>query len=374
MSEKLTWVALRKAVAARTGMTEQQASNFLSAFVSATKSGLNTDGLVRINGLGAFQIKEMAPRKSVNVNTGETITIPGYRKLGFTAETAVKDALNHAEVDHAVRREIDQIVDPMQKLGAQAEEIVGILGELASMEVATPEPEPEPAVEPIPEPELEPAVEPIPEAVSEPEPETPVPPVISSEKPADSNGQSVQRPWLTAGITVLIFTLLLAGAYLYLGHKLINWADGLAQRIEQPVQKTTDEPSVDKMEEPTPVIENTDEPTSVVENTQPETTHQADSEPIAEPVHTESTLPDLSETLRYEELTEGSRLAWIAKKYYGDKDFWVFIYEANRDILPNPHTIKVGTRIRVPKLTGDWSNSNHPQTRAAIDMLNQKYN
>ena len=96
-------------------------------------------------------------------------------------------------------------------------------------------------------------------------------------------------------------------------------------------------------------------------------------EPTVSETVADGTMPSLSETLLYEELTAGSRLAWLAKKHYGSKDLWVFIYEANRDVLPNAHTIPIGTRIRVPKLEGKWLNPDDSATRAAIETLKEKY-
>ena len=57
------------------------------------------------------------------------------------------------------------------------------------------------------------------------------------------------------------------------------------------------------------------------------------------------------ELLLTEEITEGSRLAWIAKKHYGNKVYWPYLYEANKDRITNPSKIAIGTPIRVPKLT-----------------------
>ena len=58
----------------------------------------------------------------------------------------------------------------------------------------------------------------------------------------------------------------------------------------------------------------------------------------------------MDEILLTEEIAEGSRLAWIAKKHYGDKAYWPYIYAANKDRLTNPSMVTVGTPIRVPKL------------------------
>lgn len=49
-------------------------------------------------------------------------------------------------------------------------------------------------------------------------------------------------------------------------------------------------------------------------------------------------------------ITKGSRLAWLSKKYYGLSDFWVYIYEANRDRFDDPDKIPEGALIHVPKL------------------------
>jgi nucleoid-associated protein YgaU len=67
--------------------------------------------------------------------------------------------------------------------------------------------------------------------------------------------------------------------------------------------------------------------------------------------------PKTADTWRFddilltEEITPGSRLTWIAKKHYGDKIYWPYLYEANKDHISNPSNIPVGTPIRVPRLT-----------------------
>lgn len=47
---------------------------------------------------------------------------------------------------------------------------------------------------------------------------------------------------------------------------------------------------------------------------------------------------------------EGDRLMSIAKQYYGDKMFWVYIYEANKHKLRGPNDLQIGTELVVPKL------------------------
>jgi len=51
-----------------------------------------------------------------------------------------------------------------------------------------------------------------------------------------------------------------------------------------------------------------------------------------------------------ERIKSGSRLTIMSKRYYGNKDFWVYIYEANKSRIPNPDNIPVGTIIQIPNL------------------------
>jgi nucleoid DNA-binding protein len=57
-----------------------------------------------------------------------------------------------------------------------------------------------------------------------------------------------------------------------------------------------------------------------------------------------------NEFLGTERIRIGSRLTYIAKRYYGNKVFWVYIYEANRNHIVNPDRVPVGTLIKVPKV------------------------
>ena len=57
-----------------------------------------------------------------------------------------------------------------------------------------------------------------------------------------------------------------------------------------------------------------------------------------------------SDFIASERIKNGSRLTIMSKRYYGSKEYWVYIYEANKDQIQNPDDIPVGTLIRIPKL------------------------
>lgn len=87
---------------------------------------------------------------------------------------------------------------------------------------------------------------------------------------------------------------------------------------EQPVAQTE---KAERMEE--------------TEKTSRETTVTTVVEPEAEPV---------VETIR-----SGVFLTTLARKYFGHKTFWVYIYEENKKIIKNPNQVPIGTRVVIPE-------------------------
>ena len=63
---------------------------------------------------------------------------------------------------------------------------------------------------------------------------------------------------------------------------------------------------------------------------------------------------DIEKTIsepRFDVITSHQFLTTLAKKYYGVKDYWVYIYEANKTHLRHPDRIKPGTRVMIPEIT-----------------------
>jgi nucleoid-associated protein YgaU len=50
------------------------------------------------------------------------------------------------------------------------------------------------------------------------------------------------------------------------------------------------------------------------------------------------------------EVKPGDTLSGIAQKFYGKASLYPKIFEANKDILSNPDLIKVGQRLKIPKI------------------------
>lgn len=80
-----------------------------------------------------------------------------------------------------------------------------------------------------------------------------------------------------------------------------------------------------------------------------------------------------TEFLGSERIREGSMLTHFAKRYYGKKEFWVYIYEANKDHLSHPDRIPMGTLIRVPKVDKRLIDANNPRCIDKAKELHDLY-
>ena len=52
--------------------------------------------------------------------------------------------------------------------------------------------------------------------------------------------------------------------------------------------------------------------------------------------------------VEYYEIVAGDTLYGIAKKFYGDGNLYMKIFEANREVIKDPDKIYVGQKIRIP--------------------------
>lgn len=355
MAEKLSWTELRRVLASRAGVSEKEANTFLNALYAEVIEALKTDKQVKINGLGIFKLQAVAPRKSVNVATGEAITIEGYNKVAFVPEAGVKELVESHQP--SVVSDQSSEIDPIKKLGSQAEEIVDILGELGQSPKEEEMPVKEPEVPEVPEvpeePVKEPEPVPEPEPVKEPEPE----PVFYRPQPAPEPApvkKEKKNHFLrdTLICVVILLALLLVGYFFLrsqLGSLIDSFLPGKAQTEQvMPIAPVVPEPEEEPVAEP---IETAEE----VETGEEALTEEqilAEFLAVSDEEEEEAVSDDVYDGLiTIEPMHEASRLTWMAKRFYGSKAYWPYIYEANKDHISNPDNIDVGTPIRVPKLT-----------------------
>ena len=366
-NDKLTWVELRKVVAETAHISEQEAGQFLNALLESVMEGLKADKQVKIKGIGTFALKAVAPRKSVNIATGESITIEGYNKLTFNAESVLKENVEKRLEQPKTEAVVAELVnDPIKKLGEQADEIVDILAELGQAvktengkvkteneevktengKVKTENEEVKTENEEVKtengkvkteNEETEPVEEPVEEVLEE---------IMEEEKPIDE--EPTDKPtckptckchkWVCWVIGALLL-LGIVGTGVYFRATLIQWWQCM-QDCQPVVEEVEDILEVEEVPE---VVTLADKPREYVN------------------------------FMKIEEVGKDSRLAWIAYKYYGQKDLWVFIYEANRDIISHPSKVRPGQYIRIPELSEEYRNLYNPELRELVDSLAVEY-
>ena len=92
----------------------------------------------------------------------------------------------------------------------------------------------------------------------------------------------------------------------------------------------------------------------------------APTDPFAEPRHYTTFIDTAT-------IAPGSRLTLISLRYYGHKDFWVYIYEANRDIISHPDNVEVGTQVRIPQLPAALIDATSPTALDYAHRLRDRY-
>ena len=376
-NDKLTWVELRKVVAETAHISEQEAGQFLNALLEGVMEGLKADKQVKIKGIGTFALKAVAPRKSVNIATGESITIEGYNKLTFNAESVLKENVEKRLEQPKTEAVVAELVnDPIKKLGEQADEIVDILAELGQAvktengKVKTENEEVKTENEKVKTENVKVKTEneevktengkvkteneevktengKVKTENEETEPvEEPVEEVVEEEKPIaeELTDKPICKPtckchkWVCWVIGALLL-LGIVGMGVYFRATLIQWWQCMQDC--RPVAEDVEE--VLEVEEVPVVVTLADKPREYMN------------------------------FMKIEEVGKDSRLAWIAYKYYGQKDLWVFIYEANRDIISHPSKVRPGQYIRIPELSEEYRNLYNPELRELVDSLAVEY-
>ena len=204
--------------------------------------------------------------------------------------------------------------------------------------------------------------------------------VNGEKKDKEEKKEKPFRGWLVACITVLSLIILLFICGLFLQNKIEEWADMLNGQMnaEQAMVDNEATPQDEALSATANAAVFADESSDSVANTADEAVGNGDSSALAE---TPKALPQTdfykeriyTEFIGFETVREGSRLTWIAKKFYDNKELWVFIYEANKDKIKNPSTVTVGTQLKIPALPDELFDPNNMKAQHLIKKLQEQY-
>ena len=235
---KIFMTELADMLAQKAGISKREAQQFLTDFVETIQDGVNADKLVKIKGLGTFKVIDVDARESVNVNTGERVTIDSHQKLTFTPDTAMKELVNKPfsqfetvvlnegvvfdddfEVEEPAIVEPTPEPEPIVEPTPEPEPETIIVPEPEPETIIIPEPEPEPTIVPEPEPEPTIASEPEPFFAPEPEPEvTPAPKKEEQKVEEEEEDRATSYWWLWLLIGFIACVISFVGGYLYGRH------------------------------------------------------------------------------------------------------------------------------------------------------------
>ena len=179
--DKIFLQELAEGMAERKGMPKKDAEAFIRTVFEIIEEYLLADQVVKVKGLGTFKLVTVDSRESINVNTGERITINSHGKVTFTPDKTLSDHLNRPFADFAT------VVLNDKTRTEDMEQMETIAPESPTVEPETPVEEP---TAPIVEPEV-PAEEP---AAPITEPEVAVEePIVPTESPVVPIEETAQK-------------------------------------------------------------------------------------------------------------------------------------------------------------------------------------
>lgn len=389
--EKLHIADIAVQLAENMSINKRAAEDFVKALIVVIEESLLANDTVKLKGLGTFKLQWNEPRKSVDVNTGDEIVIDGYYRVVFTPEEELKELVNEpyahlepillAESDEVLKTEEsdEQLPDSLKLFSEQASEIKDILSEINALSGKS-EKVKEPLEDEIREDEVQKMEEPTEEPVELSDDKNTsdknvVQPTGQSEnkkKNESQSGMAVEKDNKTKdkagkkgkkGFSVLLmflFGMIIGGALIYM----LSY-NNLLPDLSLKINIGLNDEAVDAISDTVPVQ---------VINTIP-----ADIVPVveAEPVDSLQLLFDqprvYTEFIATEKVVAGSMLTRIALRHYGVKEFWVYIYEANKDKFVTPDQIAPGTILKIPKLNPKLADQNNPRCMEYVQKLHDLY-
>ena len=397
MNKKLTFPELAELLSVATN-TSKRMSELALREMFAVISGKLLDGeSVKIDGLGVFKVTEVNSRRSVNVNTGEAIEIPGHSKITFVADKRLAEAVNapfasfeSVVLDDDVTADMLTAIDNAEPAEPSAEpsEFSELSEFLELSEFSEPAAEPAEPSEPSEpselsepsesselsepsEPATEPAAEPSelsefsePSELSEPAAEEPAEPAAEPVEEEDAQGGAIHvsqsdddyyydddddESWWQRHRTFKGFLMgVVAGAALYAA------ADFAIKYYEDNRKVVSAE-----------TIEATDGEV-VAADTLPSDTLSDKASPKDSLKPTASTPLESAKSTAVKQVTDtvtGSYfLTRMARRHYGNGHFWVYIYEENKGKISNPNNVRPGTVVVIPDAKKYGIDKDNPQS------------
>ena len=358
MNEKISFPDLVGLLSSKMNITKKEAETFLKEFFTVSTEVITSGEELRINGLGLFKPIWVEARGSINVQTGEPVEIPGHYKLSFIPDKVLREAVNAPFSSFSVEVLNDHV--PIEDMTAVPSQDIDENNDICntenvelqdSKEIREKEEEDEP-IEPAHEYIQEDKsadeessestvssqeIEKFQEEIIQPESETKV-----EEKEEDCYEDYLRKSasrksfWWGVLSAFGIIIICLAGGIFFMG----NDSPYVVKIGEYTL-------SLGKQSIDSRPINNNPELVVLPENKYTLSEMEKDSV-LKDSVISVSPLaaPEVKPVI--ETIRSGVFLTTLARKYFGHKAFWVYIYEENKDVIKNPNQVPIGTRLTIP--------------------------
>lgn len=346
-----------KQLSEQTNLPQEQIEIFVEKLNSTIIEKLETDKSVNIEGLGVLRLVWSNYHKNTKLREGEPTE---FYKLRFEAEEQIKELVNK-EFGFLAPVDLTQASEdmPLNALSKQAEEIKDILCEIQEVDseaITNTESGASSMVIESGSVVIESNISESPKidtiVTEHSEPTNTIlsyPRTFEVDTIEDYSSDDVvikdSRRWLWI-LLISIGVGILVGGFVFFNYK-YNFVD-FDMLLGSKVDKTIDEEVVPDTIDST-AMKNTDRDTLFFENRR---------------------YDEFIDTVK---VTEGVTLVQLSLKYYGNKAFWVYIYEANKDILPSANHIALGTKIKIPSMPNIFIDPNDTFVMNNVKKLKNRY-
>ena len=396
--DKITIQEFATILAEKTGFTKQIAERFCKGLFSTVEEVLLVRDTLKINGLGTFKTQFVEPRRSINISTGEEMLIEGYTKVVFIPEKSLKELVNQPfahlspveledgdeqfvnfeknkfeENIDSDKSQNETFVEPLKVLEEQAVEIKNILDEINGISTKS-------TVSEISEnthrDELQERKTSLVEGKYSPFYNNEKSySVENKEVPNDSNlyydeEKSTETANKKSGLwwkillpVLLILALILVFFFVPQVNTKVNNIFGEINKpkIQVDTIRARDLLKMNQIDS----LKNDSIAANKDSVALPKTDSisgikQTPQTPIKQ--NPAQQTPDYNTIKATETVGNGTTLATLARKYYGHPDYWVYIFQANKNAIKNPDNLEIGTKINIPQLDKNFIDLQNPET------------
>ena len=374
MNEKINLPDLIQLLSEKAKISKKEAEVFLKECFLLMEEGLLQDQSVKIKNLGTFKLTLIKDRESVDVTIGQRVTIPSHYKISFIADKDFSETINEP---FALFQTEEILVDE--------EEITEKLTE----EIIEEKQQPEETIEDerVEQKELqEENIEHNPIQTESQNMNTDVFWDMSFDPSQHNRKRKRKRRHFNWKVFFIIMTLCLFGGFIFyvdfidknpdyqfnikhirsilssfLSNNLTKGkADTTTVVIDLSKKGNEEEPAISPEEASNSEQLNVKGETSMDEKTIPREEYNTLKKEATE---------KLNVNTKKRILKQGERLTAIALEEFGDKSFWVYIYEENKDIIPDPNNVKAGIELIIPPASKYGIDRNNPESvRKAKDI------